>query len=81
MSREQTKEGQPEGPHSYDDIWIWATRLSAVIIIVFICWLFHRLCSPTPTGFEQAVFYTLMLLVFLEAVYAGWLDGRGSGEA
>jgi apolipoprotein N-acyltransferase len=62
---------QNEDPRESEQVWAWVSLLCAAVFLCLICWLFNQ-CNPAPNKFEQAVFYTIMLLIFLETFYAGW---------
>lgn len=62
---------QNEDPPSSASIWASLSLLSAAVFIFLTCLLFHYLCDPPPTKFEQAVFYAIIFLIFLETVYTG----------
>lgn len=70
MFRQMFNAGQ-DGGTGGGGIRTAVSLLIAAVVIFCICLLFHQFCEPAPNAFEQAVFYSLIFLIFLETVYAG----------
>jgi hypothetical protein len=64
-------DGRQDGDRQAGGVWTWVMLLCAAVVIFFVCLLFHQLCEPAPSTFEQAVFYAIIFLIFLETVYSG----------
>jgi membrane protein DedA with SNARE-associated domain len=64
--------GEEEGSHRRNSIWTRVSLLCAAVFIFLIGLVFNDLCDPAPSEFERTVFYIIVLLIFLETVYAGW---------
>lgn len=65
----------PDSIQQRDSLDIALTILVAIIAIglaAILGLVFEGLCEPTPTPFQRTVFYTLVVMLLLEIVFAGW---------
>jgi hypothetical protein len=65
----------PDPIRERDGLDIVLTILVSFIALGFaaiIGFFFEGLCDPTPTTFQRTSFYTLVVLILLEMLFAGW---------